>query len=254
MLVLAPMVSTYDNGGRWRELRAREVRELDAARRNAAARALPSERHLEPVGEGASAAKPLGLVWVITSYPLVAAGLEKTLEDKAEVRIGGSTPAGAPSCVVLYADGAEGSLAGTLRRVRELSQGAPVVVFGPRLDLDLARAALENGADGFIHAAMDREQVVKAVEVVQKGELVAPRQLLRYILTKSKAPSVENLSPRQREILGLVAEDLSNAEIAGRLYLSESTVKQHLRAAYKLLGVHTRAEAAKMLKSRTRDL
>ena len=149
------MVSTYDNGGRWRELKAGEVRELEAARRNAAERALPSERRLEPVGEGASAAKSLGLVWVITSYPLVAAGLEKALEDKADVRIGGSTPAGAPSCVVLYADGAEGSLAGALRRVRELSQGAPLLVFGPRLDLDLARAALENGADGFVHAAMD---------------------------------------------------------------------------------------------------
>jgi DNA-binding NarL/FixJ family response regulator len=155
--------------------------------------------------------------------------------------------------VVLYADGAEGSLDGALRRVRELSQGAPLLVFGPRLDLDLARAALENGADGFVHAAMDREQVAKAVEVAQKGELVAPRQLLRYLLTKSKASSVEDLSPRQREILGLVAEDLSNAEIAGHLYLSESTVKQHLRTAYKLLGVHTRAEAAKMLKSRPRD-
>jgi DNA-binding NarL/FixJ family response regulator len=254
VLVLAPMVSTYDNGGRWRELRALEVGEPDAAGRNADERAWPGKRRLGPVGEDASAARPLGLVWVITSYPLVAAGLEKALEDKADVRIGGSKPADAPSCVVLYADDAEGSLAGALRRVRELSQGAPLLVFGPRLDLDLARAALENGADGFVHAAMDREQVAKAVEVAQKGELDAPRQLLRYILTKGKAPSVEDLSPRQREILGLVAEDLSNAEIAGRLYLSESTVKQHLRAAYKLLGVHKRDEAAKMLKSRARDL
>jgi DNA-binding NarL/FixJ family response regulator len=248
------MVSTYDNGGRWRELGAPEVRELDTARRKAADRASPSERYLEPVSEGASAAKPLGLVWVITSYPLVAAGLEKALEDRADVRLGGSAPAGAPpSCVVFYADGAGGGLDGALSRVREVSRGAPLLVFGPHLDLDLARAALENGADGFVHAAMDREQVVKAVEVAQKGELVAPRQLLRYILTKSRAPSVDDLSPRQREILVLVAEGLSNAEIAGRLYLSESTIKQHLRAAYKLLGVHTRAEAAKMLKSRTRD-
>jgi DNA-binding NarL/FixJ family response regulator len=101
---------------------------------------------------------------------------------------------------------------------------------------------------------MDREQVVKAVEVVQKGELVAPRQLLKYILTHGKTPDVGDLSPRQREILGLVAEDLSNAEIAKRLYLSESTVKQHLRTAYKLLGVRNRTEAAKMVKNHGRDL
>jgi hypothetical protein len=54
---------------------------------------------------GTSAAKkPLGLVWVVTpSYSITTAGLEKTLEGKAEVRIGGEFSAGSPSCVVLYA-------------------------------------------------------------------------------------------------------------------------------------------------------
>jgi DNA-binding NarL/FixJ family response regulator len=94
------------------------------------------------------------------------------------------------------------------------------------------------------------------VEVAQKGELVAPRELLRHLvaMNQDKAPDVGGLSPRQREVLVLAAEDLSNAEIAGRLYLSESTVKQHLRAAYKLLGVRNRTEAAKMLKAHERDL
>lgn len=222
--------------------------QLDAAARS---RAVPGERHLQPVGEGPGAAKPLGLVWVVTSYPLVAAGLEKALEDKADVRIGGNSVDGSPSCVVLYADGVkEGSVDG-IGRVRELYPGVPLLVFGPRLDL--AWAALKNGADGFVHAAMDREQVVRAVEVVQKGELVAPRQLLRYLLSQDETPEVDDLSVRQREILEMVAEGLSNAEIAGRLYLSESTIKQHLRAAYKLLGVRNRTEAAKTLKNHGRN-
>jgi DNA-binding NarL/FixJ family response regulator len=100
---------------------------------------------------------------------------------------------------------------------------------------------------------MAREQVAKAVEVVQKGELVAPRQLLRYLLSQDKTPDVFALTNRQREVLELVVEGLSNAEIASRLYLSESTVKQHLRAAYKLLGVHNRTEAAKMMKTQARE-
>jgi DNA-binding NarL/FixJ family response regulator len=248
------MVSTYDGGGRWRELRAREVPELDAARRNAAERVLPSERHLEPVGEDAGAAKPLGLVWVVTSYPLVAAGLEKALEGKADVRIGGDSVAGSPSCVVLYADGMEEGFVDGMGRVRGLYPGVPLLVFGPRLDLALAWAALKRGADGFVHAAMDREQVAKAVEVAEKGELVAPRELLRHlVINQERGPDVWALSPRQREVLALVAEDLSNAQIARRLYLSESTVKQHLRTAYKLLGVRNRTEAARMVKDHARD-
>jgi DNA-binding NarL/FixJ family response regulator len=54
--------------------------------------------------------------------------------------------------------------------------------------------------------------------------------------------------------LELVVEGLSNAEIAGLLYLSESTIKQHLRAAYKVLGVHNRTEAAKTMRDHARGV
>lgn len=208
---------------------------------------MPS-RHLKPVREETIAAKPLGLVWVVdSSYSLAAAGLEKALQGKADVHIGEDLDVGSPSCVVLYVDGMEDFVAG-LRRVRELYPGVPLLVFGPHLDLTLAWAALKNGADGFVHAAMAREQVVRAVEAVQKGELAAPRQLLRHLLSQNNNSNVGELSARQEEVLELVVEGLSNAEIAGRLYLSESTIKQHLRAAYKLLGVRNRTEAAKMMK------
>ena len=228
---------------------------LDAAAR---LRSVPGERHLGLVPEWTSADKPLGLVWVLTpSYPLIAAGLEKTLEGKADVSIGEDLGVGdgSLSCVVLYADGMEEGFVDDMRRVRELYPGVPLLIFGPRLDLGLAWAALKNGADGFVHAAMAREQVVRAVEVVQKGELAAPRQLLRYLLSsQDEAPGLSDLTPRQREILELVGEGLSNPEIAGRLYLSESTIKQHLRATYKLLGVRNRTEAAKKIKNRARAL
>ena len=86
------------------------------------------------------------------------------------------------------------------------------------------------------------------MEVVQKGELAAPRQLLRYLLSENENPKIGGLSARQREILELVVEGLSNAQIAGCLYLSESTIKQHLRAAYRVLGVSNRTEAAKTMR------
>jgi DNA-binding NarL/FixJ family response regulator len=234
---------------RWRELRAQ------GALIDAAARTAPGRRHLEAVPEGTSAAKPLGLVWVLTpSNSITTEGLKKVLEGKADVHIGEESSAGSPSCVMLYAGGMEEGCLEGMGRIRELYPGVPLLVLGSQLDLGLAWAALKNGADGFVHAQMHPAQVLRAVEVVQKGELVAPRQLLRYLLSqnenpkKNENPKIEELSARGREILEMVVEGLSNAEIAGRLYLSESTIKQHLRAVYKVLGVRNRTEAAKTMR------
>jgi len=153
---------------------------------------------------------------------------------------------------VLYAAGTEEDCLLGMGRIRELYPGVPLLVLGSHLDLALAWAALKNGADGFVHASMDPAEVLRAVEVVQKGELAAPRQLLRYTLSQNENPKIGELSARRREILEMVVDGLSNAEIAGRLYLSESTIKQHLRAAYKLLGVHNRTEAAKTMRDHAR--
>jgi DNA-binding NarL/FixJ family response regulator len=231
------------------EERSRELR-AQGAQLDAAARAAPDRRHLQAVPEETSAAKkPLGLVWVLSpSYSITIEGLEKVLEGEAEVHIGGESCAGSPSCVMLYAGSMkEGCLEG-MGRIRELYPEVPLLVLGSHLDLGLAWSTLKNGADGFVHAQMDPAQVLRAVEVVQKGELAAPRQLLRYFLSQNENPKIGDLSARQREILEMVVEGLSNAEIAERLYLSESTIKQHLRAAYKLLGVHNRTEAAKLMR------
>ena len=235
---------------RWRELRAQ------GAQIDAAARPAPPRRRLEVVREETSAAKkPLGLVWVLTpSYSITTEGLKKVLEGKAEVKIGGQSCAGSPSCVVLYAGGMEEGCLEGMARIRELYPGVPLLVLGSQLDLALACAALKNGADGFVHAQMDPAQVLRAVEVVQKGELAAPRQLLGYVLSQNENPKIGGLSIRQQEILEMVVEGLSNAQIAGRLYLSESTIKQHLRAAYKELGVRNRTQAAKTMREHARGV
>jgi DNA-binding NarL/FixJ family response regulator len=236
---------------RWRELREQ------GAQIDAAARGVPGRhRRLEVVPEESSAAKSLGLVWVLTpSYSTTMAGLKEVLEGKAEVKIGGQSCAGNPSCVVLYAEGGmeEGWREG-MGRIRELYPDVPLLVLGSQLDLELAFATLKNGADGFVHAQMHPAQVLRAVEVVQKGELAAPRQLLGHLMSQNETPEIGKLSARQREVLELVVEGLSNAQIAGRLYLSESTIKQHLRSVYKVLGVHNRTEAAKTMRDHARGV
>jgi DNA-binding NarL/FixJ family response regulator len=195
--------------------------------------------------------RPLGLVWVDCPRSVVSAGLVRALEKRATVHQGLKPPRDVPSCIILCANNLEG-LSERVEFYQEQSQGAPpVVVFSPQLDLPLARDALQAGASGFVHAEMMPDQLVRALAVAAKGELVAPRELLRYVLTNDQSGDLAALSIRQREILGYVVEGLSNAEIGRRLYLSESTIKQHLRAAYKLLGVSNRTEAANLFRRGT---
>jgi DNA-binding NarL/FixJ family response regulator len=192
--------------------------------------------------------RSLGLVWVDCPRSVVSAGLVRALENRATVHQGLKPPRDVPSCIILCANNNKG-VSERVEFYQELSPDAPpVVVFGPQLDLPLARDSLQAGASGFVHAEMMPDQLVRALAVAARGELVAPRELLRYVLSEDMPSNLGALSARQREILGYVVEGLSNAEIGRRLYLSESTIKQHLRAAYKLLGVSNRTEAANLFR------
>jgi DNA-binding NarL/FixJ family response regulator len=194
-----------------------------------------------------NASKPLGLVWVECPRSVVVEGLVRALEDHATVHVGSRRPE-RPSCIMICPREQEN----LSERIKQLkgsdSHTPPILVFGLHLDLPLARSALRSGASGFVHAGMTSDQIVRAVVVATRGEIVAPRELLGYLLDQDEPANLGALSARQREILGYVAEGMSNAQIASCLFLSESTIKQHLRAAYKLIGANNRTEAAKLFR------
>jgi DNA-binding NarL/FixJ family response regulator len=198
----------------------------------------------------------LGAVWIkSSSSSLFAVGLESTLKKKGtSVHRGPQAPQGAaPSVVVYPPDEGEDGLASGVQELKELASDAAIVVFGASADLSLARAAVRAEADGFLHAGMPPEQVVRALQIAQTGREVLPRELLvelaKEMVAKERGPDLSRLGARKLEILEMVAEGLSNAQIAKRLYLSESTIKQHLRSAYKVLGVKNRNQAAGLVRS-----
>lgn len=191
---------------------------------------------------------PRRTVWLdCASDSVVTVGLKQILEQRAQVRIGQGEPGNGPSSIIVCAEDTKY----VTKRVRYLKMKDPeasVLVFASQVDLPLARAALRAGANGFIHAGMRPKHISRAIEVATQGEIVAPRKLLEFVLASEESADLEALSARQREILDLVVEGLSNAEIGKRLYLSESTIKQHLRATYKVLGVKNRTEAARLVR------
>src|SRR5215210_4594225 len=98
-----------------------------------------------------SDSKPLGLIWVDGPPPAVITGLVRALGEQARVHFGTGPPGAVPSSVILYASGQE-DLSENIERHREVSlDKPPILVFGPHLDLALARDALRAGASGFVH-------------------------------------------------------------------------------------------------------
>jgi DNA-binding NarL/FixJ family response regulator len=179
---------------------------------------------------------------------LAAIGLGRILEGEARVHIGEEPPQGeSPSVTIFGTSGVEGLLEG-VKRLRKQSPDTLILVFGLYLDLAVARTALRAGARGYIHTGMQPKQIVRALKVAKEGQIVAPRELLEYLISNEYIRALDILTNRQREILDLVGEGLTNAQIAKRLFLTESTIKQHLRAAYKVLGVSNRTEAARLIR------
>ncbi|CAN5807118.1 hypothetical protein BH23ACT11_BH23ACT11_01040 [soil metagenome] len=199
--------------------------------------------------EQANETKPLGLVWLYCPYPILARGLTEILREEALVHHGEQPPREANlSCVLFCADGT-GDVYNEVKPLQAAAPDIPVVVFGLSDGLPFARAALQAGARGFVHAGMPPGQVVRALTVASRGEIAVPRELLKDLVAGKPPVDLDSLTPRQREILKLVVEGQTNAQIGRELYLSESTIKQHLRAAYKILKVRNRTEAARLLRN-----
>jgi DNA-binding NarL/FixJ family response regulator len=198
----------------------------------------------------------LGAVWIKSnSSSLLSGGLESILKMRGiSVHRGPLAPQGvAPSVVVYFLEEGEAGLASGVQEIQELAPGATIVVFGASADLSLARAAVRAEANGFLHAGMPPEHIARALQIAQSGQEVLPRDLLgelvKETVAKERGPDLSGLGARKIEILEMVAEGLSNAQIAKRLYLAESTIKQHLRSAYKELGVKNRNQAAGLVRS-----
>ena len=162
-------------------------------------------------------------------------------------RVAEASPAGMAPAAVAVVD-------------RVTAQDAPIVVSNARavgetvivvigeVTVEAVRALLQAGADAVIPADAVETQLGPAMSAVQAGLATAPRGML------SQAIGRPALTPREKQALGMVVLGFSNADIASKLYLAESTVKSHLSSAFAKLGVRTRSEATALILDRSNGL
>lgn len=190
-------------------------------------------------------------VAAVNDYELVVIGLGALLqrfEDRIEVceLLLMGEPLEEQVDVALYDTyGRVGVAAPALRSLAEHPKVGHVSVFSMDLRPELVAEARLAGATGFISKALSGEEIADAVQRVASGEDVVavpptPRPALRDLGWPAKE---HGLTERESQILVLLAEGLSNREIAAALHLSAETVKSYLRQVFAKLGLRNRVEA-----------
>jgi DNA-binding NarL/FixJ family response regulator len=191
-------------------------------------------------------------VLILGSNPLVRVGIAALLEP--DVEVGGSgepgggvallARVGADAVVLDLADG-DDAAEDVLEELGQAAAEVPVVVLAEPGALTVA---LAQGAAAVLPPGVDGRALVAAVEAAVRGLAVIPRGDVQRLLpaepdVEPVEVPVERLTPRELEVLRMMAAGLTNPRIAVRLGISEHTVKFHVTSVLGKLGARTRAEA-----------
>ncbi|MDR1851709.1 MAG: response regulator transcription factor [Propionibacteriaceae bacterium] len=195
-------------------------------------------------------------VLIVDDNPVVRAGLRSVLSDLEEVDEVAEAGNGLEAlklletqrCDMVFLDMRMPLLDGiaTLESMKDV----PVVMLTNSDDPELVREAMAKGAKGYlVYGEYTLDELVAAVRSCVRGGMVLSPPAVQAINAGSKRRDSSALaarygiSARESELLDALAEGLSNAQIAEKLYLSGKTVKNHLNRIYPKLGVSNRAEA-----------
>ncbi|MGI8746016.1 MAG: response regulator transcription factor [Bryobacteraceae bacterium] len=186
-------------------------------------------------------------VQVAATSAVVRAGFEALLRTAPNLEITGSASdwtqlaAGDPDVVLVDWDGSGEDLPAELL---ELAPASAVVLLADDPQRSWTNEALRAGVRGVLPREAGANQIIAAVEAAAAGLVVLPAEELEGLLMNPRpARSIETLSPREIEVLGMVAEGSSNKAIAFRLGISEHTVKFHVTSIMTKLNAGSRTEA-----------
>ncbi|MEU8203829.1 response regulator transcription factor [Streptosporangium sp. NPDC049046] len=199
-------------------------------------------------------------VLIADDHPLVRDGIRAVLGTQDDLEVVGEAVSGTDAVRLardlrpdvtlmdLQLPGIDGATA--IGRIREDDPGAKVIVLTAYdTDGDISRA-IDAGAIGYLLKDVGREQLFDAIRVAARGESALSPTIASRVLSWARADAPDALSGREAEVLGAVAQGMSNKAIAAHLCISEATVKTHLLHIFAKLGVDDRTAAVTVAASR----
>lgn len=187
---------------------------------------------------------------IVDDHEVVREGLRLSLSRSPHIRVIGEAPDGAtavalverrkPDVVIMDVrmpgmDGLEAT-----KLISEQTPDSAVLIFTAYSERSLLSRGLESGAKGYILKEAPHETLLRAIEKVAGGETYVDPALMPAFFTKDRE---DMLTTREREILKLLADGMSNSDVAGKLYISQETVKSHVRHILTKLEADTRTHA-----------
>ncbi|HZT17689.1 MAG TPA: response regulator transcription factor [Gaiellaceae bacterium] len=187
---------------------------------------------------------------IVDDHEVVREGLRLSLSRAPHIRVVGEAADGAsavelaqrrkPDVVIMDVrmpgmDGLEAT-----RLLAEQAPDAKVLIFTAYSERSLLGRGLESGAKGYILKEAPHQTLVRAIEKVAQGEGYVDPALMPAFLSKDQG---DMLTQREREILQLLADGMSNADVAKQLFISQETVKSHVRHILTKLEADTRTHA-----------
>nr|WP_281284439.1 response regulator transcription factor [Nonomuraea diastatica] len=197
-------------------------------------------------------AGPIGLL-IVDDHPVVRDGLSSMFARDPEFEVLGEAADGAeavrlaqalrPDVILmdLRMPGMDGVSA--IRELAERGSEARVLVLTTYDTDSHVLPAIEAGATGYLLKDAPRDELSRAVRAAARGEAVLAPSVAALLMNRVRAPVPGPLSPREVEVLQLVASGATNREAAARLFLTEATIKSHMLNIYAKLGVNDRAAA-----------
>lgn len=194
-------------------------------------------------------------VLLADDHPLFRAGVRTLLDRAADIEVVGEAATGTealdlvrarrPDVLLLDMEMPEMTGVEVVERLRAVGAEVRILVLSAYNDDEYVSALLRGGAAGYLIKDEAPERIVAAVRSVARGrrEVFSKRVAEQSRRRTGAEPPRPALSPREREVLRLIAEGLDNGTVAARLFIAESTVKNHVTNIFAKLAVRTRAEA-----------
>ncbi|WP_326648937.1 MULTISPECIES: response regulator transcription factor [unclassified Streptomyces] len=202
-------------------------------------------------------------VFLVDDHEVVRRGLTDLLDTEPDITVVGDAgsaeqalargPALRPHVAVLDVRLPDGDGIGVCRELRSRMPELACLMLTSFDDEDALLDAIMAGASGYVLKQIKGSDLVSAVRTVASGQSMLDPATTARLMSSLRAepndpdavpPALAGLSPRERDILALIGEGLTNRQIGKRLYLSEKTVKNHISRLLAKLGVHRRVQAA----------